>query len=64
MKIIYALLYDTSYNSMEISGLYSSLDKAKAAVPGAEWKKHENIAMWEAITGEQYWCITVHAMID
>jgi len=64
MKLIYALLYDTSYNSMEISGLYSSLNKAKAAVPGAEWKKHENIAMWEAITGDQYWCITVHAMLD
>jgi len=64
MELVYALLYDTSYNSMEISGLYASLDKAKAAVPGAEWKKHENIAMWEAITGEQYWCITVHALLN
>jgi hypothetical protein len=64
MKIIYALLYDTSYNSMEISGLYATLEKAQAAVIGAEWKKHENLAMWESITGEQYWCITVHAMLE
>lgn len=64
MKIVYVLLYDTSYNSMEISGLYATLKKAQAAVIGAEWKKHENLAMWESITGEQYWCITVHAMLE
>ena len=64
MNLVYALLYDTSYNSMEISGLYSSLDAAKKALPGAEWKKHENIAMWETMTGETYWCITVHAVLD
>lgn len=49
---------------MEISGLYATLEKAQAAVIGAEWKKHENLAMWESITGEQYWCITVHAMLE
>lgn len=64
MKLIYALLYDTSYNSMEISGLYPSLDKAKAAVKGADWKKHENLALWEALTDDKYWCIQVHAMME
>ena len=64
MQLIYALLYDASYNSMEISGLYPSLKAAMNAVKGAEWKKHENLAMWEAITNEQYWCIQVHAMME
>jgi hypothetical protein len=64
MNLVYALLYDTSYNSMEISGLYSNLEAAKNAVKGAVWKKHESIAMWETITNEQYWCITVHAILE
>jgi hypothetical protein len=64
MKLIYALLYDTGYNSMEISGLYPNLEKAKAAVKGADWKKHPTLAMWETITDEQYWCIQVHAMME
>jgi hypothetical protein len=49
---------------MEISGIYRTLETAQRGVPGAEWKKHESLAMWESLTGEQYWCITVHALLD
>jgi len=34
------------------------------AVPNSDWKKHETLAMWESLTGDQYWCITVHAVLD
>lgn len=64
LNIAYALLYDTGYNSMEISGLYRTLQGAQNAIPGAKWEKHETLAMWESLTGEQYWCITVHAVLD
>jgi len=64
INIAYALLYDTGYNSMEISGLYRTLKGAQNAVAGAEWKKHETLAIWESYTGDQYWCITVHAVLD
>ena len=64
INLAYALMYDTCYNSVEISGLYRSLKGAMEAVPNSDWKKHETLAMWESLTGDQYWCITVHAVLD
>jgi len=64
MTLVYALQYDAGYDNMEISGLYKTLEGAQKAIPEAEWNKHETHALWEALNGKQYWCITVHALLD
>jgi len=64
-QIVYALLYDIDYNNFDISGIYSTLEAAKAANPDiVEWRDHPTIkGMWEGFTSSgRVWTIEAHGL--
>lgn len=64
MNLVYILQYDTGSDNYEISGVYSSLKSAMDAVP-IEWKKHEELALWEGSHEDGgMWSIEVYPMLN
>jgi hypothetical protein len=64
MKVVYALLYDIGDGAAELSGIYTSLAKAKSAVNVTEWKELEGaMGSWEGCT-DIWWYIEAHALQD
>jgi len=65
MKLAYVLQYDTGGNKYEISGIYTSLKSAMEAVPINNWKKQDDLAIWEGYHEEGgMWSIEVHPLLD
>ena len=63
MTLVYVLQYDTGADNYEISGIYSSLKSAMAAVP-VEWQRNEDLALWEGYHPEGgMWSIEVHPVL-
>lgn len=63
-KIVYALLYDIGDGAAEISGIYSTLNAAKNAIPIKEWKEYEDVmGSWEGFDPSgNPWYIEAHAL--
>lgn len=64
MNVVYVLIYDIELNNFDISGVYSTLELAQAAVQGvSEWKKHQDLALWEGFDANgKLWCIEAHGL--
>lgn len=64
MKIVYALLYNTGVDHFDISGVYNSLESAKAAVVNGDWQPNA-WGQWE-IHDElgKLWAIEAHGLQD